>query len=144
MAAILDAILNISISPTMPRWHHSVSMYGHIGEHIYAKTFCADYFFGLHPKSSFGNRTTTCNIKLKLFNITWFDLAQYVQRCPRMFRCWQQITHPFSFSSFVCVSVRPPACLHILCGIVSLSVCMFSFSSFIHPIVRTSYRLLSV
>ena len=41
----------------MPRWHHSVSMYGHIGEHIYAKTFCADYFFGLHPKSSFGNQT---------------------------------------------------------------------------------------
>ena len=57
MAAILDAILNISISPMMPRWHHSVSMYGHIGEHIYAKTFCADYFFGLHPKSSFGNQT---------------------------------------------------------------------------------------
>ena len=87
---------------------------------------------------------STCNIKLKLFNITWFDLAQYVQRCPRMFRCWQQITHPFSFSSFVCVSVRPPACLHILCDIVSLSVCMFSFSSFIRPIVRTSYRFLSV
>ena len=39
--------------------HHSVSMYGHIGEHIYAKTFCADYFLGLHPKSSFGNRTIT-------------------------------------------------------------------------------------
>ena len=58
LAAILDAILNISISPMMPRWHHSVSMYGHIGEHIYAKTFCADYFFGLHPKSSFGNQTT--------------------------------------------------------------------------------------
>ena len=57
LAAILDAILNISISPMMPRWHHSVSMYGHIGEHIYAKTFCADYFFGLHPKSSFGNQT---------------------------------------------------------------------------------------
>ena len=57
MAAILDAILNISISPMMPRWHHSVPMYGHIGEHIYAKTFCADYFFGLHPKSSFCNRT---------------------------------------------------------------------------------------
>ena len=57
LAAILDAILNISISPMMPRWHHSVSMYGHIGEHIYAKTFCADYFFGLHPKSSFGNLT---------------------------------------------------------------------------------------
>ena len=46
MAAILDAIFNISISPMMPRWHHSVSMYGHIGEHIYAKTFCADYFLG--------------------------------------------------------------------------------------------------
>ena len=57
MAAILDAILNISISPMMPRWHHSVPIYGHIGEHIYAKTFCADYFFGLHPKSSFCNRT---------------------------------------------------------------------------------------
>ena len=57
LAAILDAILNISISPMMPRWHHSVSMYGHIGEHIYAKTFCADYFFGLHLKSSFGNLT---------------------------------------------------------------------------------------
>ena len=57
LAAILDAILNISISPMMPRWHHSVSMYGHIGEDIYAKTFCADYFFGLHPKSSFGNLT---------------------------------------------------------------------------------------
>ena len=57
LAAILDAILNISISPMMPRWHHSVSMYGHIGEHIYAKTICADYFFGLHPKSSFGNLT---------------------------------------------------------------------------------------
>ena len=53
----MDAILNISISPMMPRWHHSVSMYGHIGEHIYAKTCCADYFFGLHPKSSFGNLT---------------------------------------------------------------------------------------
>ena len=52
--------LNISISPMMPRWHHSVSMYGHIGEHIYAKTFCADYFFGLHPKSSFGNLTIFC------------------------------------------------------------------------------------
>ena len=60
MATILDAILNISISPMMPRWHHSVSMYGHIGEHIYAKTFCADYFFGLHPKSSFGNQTKQC------------------------------------------------------------------------------------
>ena len=60
MAAILDAILNISISPMMPRWHHSVSMYRHIGEHIYAKTFCADYFFGLHPKSSFGNQTIRC------------------------------------------------------------------------------------
>ena len=59
MAAILDAILNISISPMMPRWHHSVSMYGHIGENIYAKTFCADYFFGLHPKCSFGNQTTS-------------------------------------------------------------------------------------
>ena len=57
LAAILDAILNISISPMMPRWHHSVSMCGHIGEHNYAKTFCADYFLGLHPKSSFGNRT---------------------------------------------------------------------------------------
>ena len=56
MAAILDAILNILISPMMPR-HHSVSMYGHIGEHICAKTFCADYFW-LHPKSSFGNRTS--------------------------------------------------------------------------------------
>ena len=33
--------------------------------------------------------------------ITWFDLAQYVQRCPRMFRCWQQITHPFSFSEAI-------------------------------------------
>ena len=44
---------------------------------------------------------STCNIKLKLFNITWFDLAQYVQRCPRMFRCWQQITHPFSFSEAI-------------------------------------------
>ena len=43
--------------PMMPRWHHSVSMYGHIGEHIYAKTFCADNFFWLHPKSSFGNLT---------------------------------------------------------------------------------------
>ena len=32
-------------------------MYGHIGERIYAKTFCADYFLGLHKKSSFGNRT---------------------------------------------------------------------------------------
>ena len=32
-------------------------MYGHIGEHIYAKTFCADYFFGLYPKSSFCNQT---------------------------------------------------------------------------------------
>ena len=41
----------------MPRWHHSVSMYGHIREHIYAKTFCADFFFWLHPKSSFGNKT---------------------------------------------------------------------------------------
>ena len=40
-----------------PMMHHSVSMYGHIGEHIYAKTFCADYFFGLHSKSSFGNLT---------------------------------------------------------------------------------------
>ena len=65
LAAILDAILNISISPMMPRWHHtmmprwhhSVSMYGHIGEHIYAKIFCADYFLGLHSKSAFGNRT---------------------------------------------------------------------------------------
>ena len=37
--------------------NHSVLMYGHIGKHIYAKTFCADYFFGLHPKSSFGNLT---------------------------------------------------------------------------------------
>ena len=54
---ILDAILNISISPMMPRWHHSVSTNGHIGEHIYAKIFCADYFFGLHQKSSFGNQT---------------------------------------------------------------------------------------
>ena len=53
----MDAILNISISPMMPRWHHSVSMNGHIGEHIYSKTFCAGYFFGLHPKSSFGNLT---------------------------------------------------------------------------------------
>ena len=53
----MDAILNISISPMMPRWHHSVSMYVHIGEHIYAKTFCADYFGGLHPKSSFGYPT---------------------------------------------------------------------------------------
>ena len=42
MAAILEAILNISISPIMP-------------------TFCADYFFfGLHPKSLFGNQTNTC------------------------------------------------------------------------------------
>ena len=57
MAANLDAILNISISPMMARWHFSVSIYGHIGENIYAKTFSADYFFGLHPKSSFGNRT---------------------------------------------------------------------------------------
>ena len=57
MAAILDAISNILIPPMMPRWHHSVSMYGHIGEQIYAKTFCADYFW-LHPKSSFGNRTS--------------------------------------------------------------------------------------
>ena len=44
---------------------------------------------------------STCNIKLKLFNITWIDLVQYVQRCPRMFRCWQQITHPFSFSEAI-------------------------------------------
>ena len=73
MAAILDAILNISISPMIPRWHHPVSMYGHIGEHIYAKAFCADYFFGLHPKSSFGNQTTiaflqsSCEILSVLF-----------------------------------------------------------------------------
>ena len=32
---------NDATFPMMPRWHHSVSMYGHIGEHIYAKTFCA-------------------------------------------------------------------------------------------------------
>ena len=63
LAAILDAILNISISPLMPRWHHSVSMYGHIGEHIYAKIFCADYFLGLHSKSAFGNRTKELIIK---------------------------------------------------------------------------------
>ena len=50
MAAILDAILNISISPMMPRWHHSVSMYGHVKEHIYAKTFCADYLFRVASK----------------------------------------------------------------------------------------------
>ena len=67
MVAILDAILNISISPMMPRWHHSVSMYGHIGEHIYAKTFCADIFFGgggagLQQKSSFGNLTISKEI----------------------------------------------------------------------------------
>ena len=60
MAAILDAILNISISPSMPRWHHSVSMYGHIGEQIYAKTFYADYFFGLHLQS-FSDLQTTGN-----------------------------------------------------------------------------------
>ena len=59
---LLAAILNISISPMMPRWHQSVSMYGHIGEHIYVKTFCADYFFGLHPKSSFGNPTIMCDL----------------------------------------------------------------------------------
>ena len=65
----MDAILNISISPMMPRWHHSVSMYGHIGEHVHAKTFCAYYFFGLHPKSSFGHLTMSefieskCNIR---------------------------------------------------------------------------------
>ena len=82
---------------------------------------------------------STCNIKLKLFNITWFDLAQYVQRCPRMFRCWQQITHPFSFSSFVCVSVRPPACLHI-CVILFLYrfVCFLS----VHSSVRSFVRLI--
>ena len=47
-------------------WHHSVSMYGHIGEHIYAKTFCSDYFFGLHPKSSFGNLT------ISIFDWRWY------------------------------------------------------------------------
>ena len=72
MAAILDAILNISISPMMPRWHHSVSLYGHIGEHIYAKTFCADYFFGLHPKSSFGNLTIDSEEPLKC----WIRVGQ--------------------------------------------------------------------
>ena len=45
--------------------------------------------------------------------------------------------------SSVCPSVRPPVYI-FLCDIVSLSVCMFSFSSFIRPIVRTSYRFLSV
>ena len=45
--------------------------------------------------------------------------------------------------SSVCPSVRPPVCI-FLCDIVSLSVCMFSFSSFIRPIVRTSFRFLSV
>ena len=54
----LGRILNISISPMMPRWHHLVSTNGHIGEHIYAKTFCADYFLGLQPNSSFCNKTT--------------------------------------------------------------------------------------
>ena len=45
--------------------------------------------------------------------------------------------------SSVCPSARPPVCI-FLCDIVSLSVCIFSFSSFIRPIVRTSYRFLSV
>ena len=58
----LGRYLEYSISPMMPRWHHSVSMYGHIGEHIYAKTFCADYFLGLHPKSSFGNQTKSITV----------------------------------------------------------------------------------
>ena len=48
-------------------------------------------------------------------------------------------------SVHLCVrpSARPPVCI-FLCDIVSLSVCIFSFSSFIRPIVRTSYRFLSV
>ena len=59
------------------------------------------YESGALPIALRGPANSTCNIKLKLFNITWFDLAQYVQRCPRMFRCWQQITHPFSFSEAI-------------------------------------------
>ena len=62
----------ISISPM---WHHSVSMYGHIGEHIYAKLFCADYFFGLYPKSSFGN-LTIC-IQFRICRIVYQRLDSY-------------------------------------------------------------------
>ena len=50
LAVILNAILNISISPMMPRWPHSVSMYGHIGEHIYAKNILCGLFFLVAPK----------------------------------------------------------------------------------------------
>ena len=56
----------------MPMWHHSVSMYGHIGEHIYAKTFCADYLFWLHPKSSFGNQTIKILLRIHVFPFVYF------------------------------------------------------------------------
>ena len=79
MAVILDAILNISISPMMPRWHHSVSWYGHIGEHIYAKTFCADVFWGLHPKSSFGNLTIKARANLAKGDMAVYENNSFIQ-----------------------------------------------------------------
>ena len=53
--------------------------YGHIGKHIYAKTFCADYFWGLHPKSSFGNRTINSLLFYvhRWWKTTWHDLIEY-------------------------------------------------------------------
>ena len=81
-------------------WYHSVSK-------TFFSCFTSTCFWHDHVTQLFWTISSqlyvnsTCNIKLKLFNITWFDLAQSVQRCPRMFRCWQQITHPFSFSEAI-------------------------------------------
>ena len=65
---------------------------------------------------------------------------------------WMFLSFCLSTSSnIVCLCVRPSMCQSVrlyayFCVIlfVILSVCMFSFRSFVRPIVRPSYRLLSV
>ena len=51
LAAILDAILNFNFPNDAKLASFSYNVWIYWRTH-YAKTFCADYFFGLHQKSS--------------------------------------------------------------------------------------------
>ena len=78
----------------------------------------------------------------RLFEITKVEITtSTVVVCISV--CLSTNSYSVCLCPFVCASVHPPVCI-FLCDIVSLSVCMFSFSSFIRPIVRTAYRFLSV
>ena len=67
-----------------------------IGEHIYAKTFCADYCLGLHPKSSLATRLQFYNSETLESDHVSFKIDNncyngFREKCLKMFKiCYFQ------------------------------------------------------